>query len=60
MFSVSEQLQGQLYHQAQKDLDKLANQSLLTGFAQGEVHFYTRMFKRKLFTHYYSRVKQLA
>ena len=54
MFSASEQLQGQLYHQAQKDLDKLANQSLITGFAQGEVQFYTRMFKRKLFTHYYS------
>ena len=52
MFSASEQLQGQLYHQAQKDLDKLANQSLLTGFTQGEVQFYTRMFKRKLFTHY--------
>jgi hypothetical protein len=49
MFSTSEQLQGQLYHQAQKALDKLANQSLLTGFAQGEVQFYTRMFKRKLF-----------
>ena len=60
MFSASEQLHGQLYYQAQKDLDKLANQSLLTGFAQGEVEFYTRMFKRKLFTHYYSRVKQLA
>ncbi len=60
MFSASEQLQGQLYHQTQKDLDKLANQSLLTGFAHGEVQFYTRMFKRKLFTHYYSRVKQLA
>ena len=60
MFSASEQLQGQLYHQAQKALDKLANQSLLTGFAQGEVQFYTRMFKRKLFTQYYSRVNQLA
>lgn len=60
MFSASEQLQGQLYHQAQKDLDKLANQSLITGFAQSEVQFYTRMFKRKLFSHYYSRVKQLA
>lgn len=60
MFSAFEQLQEKLYHQAQKDLDKLANQSLLTGFAQGEVQFYTRMFKRKLFTHYYSRVKQLA
>ena len=60
MFSASEQLQRQLYHQAQKDLDKLANQSLLTGFAHGDVQFYTRMFKRKLFTHYYSRVKQLA
>ena len=60
MFSASEQLQEQLYHQAQKDLDKLANQSVLTGFAQGEVKFYTRMFKQKLFTHYYSRVKQLA
>ena len=53
MFSASEQLHGQLYHQAQKALDKLANQSLLTGFAQGEVQFYTIMFKRKLSTHYY-------
>ena len=60
MFSASEQLQGQLYHQAQKDLDKLSNQSLLTGFTHGEVQFYTRMFKRKLSIHYYSRVKQLA
>lgn len=60
MFSASEQFQGKLYHQVQMDLDKLANQSLLTGFAQGEVQFYTRMFKRKLFTHYYSRVNQLA
>ena len=57
MFSASEQLQGQLYHQAQKALDKLANQSLLTGFAQGEVQFYTRMFKRKLHSLYYSRMK---
>ena len=57
MFSASEQLQGQLYHQAQKALDKLANQSLLTGFAKGEVQFYTIMFKCKLSTHYYSRVK---
>lgn len=60
MFSASEQLHGQLYHQAQKALDKLANQSLLTGFAQGEVQFYTIMFKRKLSSHYYSRVKLLA
>jgi hypothetical protein len=60
MFSTSEQLQGQLYHQAQKDLDQLAHKSLDTGFSHGEVQFYKRMFKRKLFTHYYSRVKQLA
>ncbi len=42
------------------DLESLAKKSLITGFSHAEVEFYTRMFKRKLSIHYYSRVKQLA
>ena len=55
MFRSSKKLQAQLYSQTLCDLDTLAN-----GFPQSEVQFYTRMFKRKLSIHYYSRVKQLA
>lgn len=60
MFRSSEKLQAQLYSQALNELDTIAKNSLATGSPQSEVQFYTRMFKRKLFTHYYSRVKQLA
>ena len=60
MFCSSEKLQAQLYSQTLSDFHKLANTSIATGFPQSEVQFYTRMFKRKLSTHYYSRVKQLA
>ena len=60
IFSSSDKLTSQLYTQALKDLDSLAKKSLITGFSHSEVTFYTRMFKRKLFTHYYLRVKQLA
>jgi len=60
MFRSSKKLQAQLYSQTLCDLDTLANKSLATGFPQSEVQFYTRMFKRKLSIHYYSRVKQLA
>lgn len=51
---------AQLYSQTLNDFDTIAKKSLATGFPQSEVQFYTRMFKRKLSIHYYSRVKQLA
>ena len=60
MFNQSEKLQAQLYSQTLSDLNTIAKKSIATGFSQSEVQFYTRIFKRKLFTHYYSRVKQLA
>ena len=60
MFGASEKLQAQLYSKTLSDLNTLAKKSLATGFYQSEVQFYTKMFKRKLSTHYYSRVKQLA
>ena len=60
MFHSSEKLQAQLYSQILNDLDTIAKKSLATGFPQGEVQFYTKIFKRKLSIHYYSRVKQLA
>ena len=60
MFRSSEKLLAQLYTQTLNDLDTMARKSQTTGFPQSEVQFYTRMFKRKLSIHYYSRVKQLA
>ncbi len=60
MFRSSEKLQAQLYSKTLSDLNTLAKKSIASGFPQSEVQFYTRMFKRKLFFHYYSRVKQLA
>ncbi len=60
MFRSSEKLQAQLYFQTLSDLNTIAKKSIATGFSQSEVQFYTRMFKRKLSIHYYSRVKQLA
>ena len=57
IFSSSDKLTSQLYTQALNDLDSLAKKSLITGFSQSEVQFYTRMFKSKLSIHYYSRVK---
>jgi len=60
MFRSSENLKAQLYSQTLNDFDTIAKNSLATGFPQSEVQFYTRMFKRKLSIHYYSRVKQLA
>ena len=56
MFNQSDKL----YAQAQIDLDHLADDARRNGYAHGDIQFYSRMFKRKLFTHYYSRVKQLA
>ena len=53
-------LQAQLYSQTLNDLNTIAKKSLASGFHQSEVQFYTKMFKRKLSTHYYSRIKQLA
>ena len=60
MFRSSEKLQAQLYSKTLSDLNTLAKKSIATGFPQSEVQFFTRTFKRKLFIHYYSRVKQLA
>ena len=60
MFRSSENLKAQLYSQTLNDFDPIAKKSLATGFPQSEVQFYTRLFKRKLSIHYYSRVKQLA
>ncbi len=60
IFSSSDRVTTQLYTQALNDLDSLAKKSLITEFSYAGVEFYTRMFKRKLSTHYYSRVKQLA
>ena len=60
IFSSSDKLTTQLYTQALNDLDSLAKKSLITEFSYAGVEFYTRMFKRNLSTHYYSRVKQLA
>ena len=60
MFRSSEKLQAQLYSQTLNDLNTIAKKSLATGFHQSEVQFYSKIFKHKLSTHYYSRVKQLA
>jgi len=60
MFRSSEKLLAQLYTQTLNDLDTMARKSLATGFPKSEVQFYSRMFKRKLSIHYYSRVRQLA
>ena len=60
MFRSSEKLQAKLYSQTLSDLNTIAKKSIATGFPKSEVQFYTRMFKRKLSIHYYSRVKQLA
>ena len=60
MFSESVKLQAKLYAQAQIDLDHLTQDARRNGYAHGDIDLYSRMFKRKLFTHYYSRVKQLA
>ena len=60
MFSESDKLQAKLYAQAQIDLDHLVSKAKETGFAYGDIDLYSRMYKRKIFNHYYSRVKQLA
>lgn len=57
IFSSSDKLIAQLYTQTLNNLESLAKKSLITGFSHAEVEFYTRMFKRKLSTHHYSRVK---
>lgn len=60
MFSESDKLQAKLYAQAQLDLDHLAQDARRNGYAYGDIDLYSRMYKRKIFNHYYSRVKQLA
>ena len=60
MFSESDKLQAKLYAQAQIDLDHLVQDARRNGYAHGDIDLYSRMYKRKIFNHYYSRVKQLA
>ena len=60
MYSESDKLQAKLYAQAQVDLDHLADAARRNGYAHGDIQFYSRMLKRKIFNHYYSRVTQLA
>ncbi|MFM9319530.1 hypothetical protein [Streptococcus sp. ST16] len=60
MFSESDKLQAKLYAQAQIDLDHLTQDARRNGYAHGDIDLYSRMYKRKIFNHYYSRVKQLA
>ncbi|KAF1306595.1 hypothetical protein [Streptococcus sanguinis] len=60
MFGNSEELQGKLYTKAIKDIDDMVAKYKKTGFSSAELAFYSRLYKRKLFTHYYSRVKHLA
>ena len=60
IFSSYDRPTAQLYTQALNDLDSLAKKSLTTGFSHAEVEFYTRMFRRKLSTHYYSKMKLSA
>ncbi len=60
MFDRSESLLAKLYSQALVDIDHLASQAKETGFAYGDIDTYSRMYKRKIFNHYYSRVKKLA
>lgn len=60
MFSYSPTLQAKLYAQALLDLDHLVQEARRNSYPSGDIQFYSRQFKRKLFTHYYSRVKQLA
>lgn len=57
IFSSSDKLIAQLYTQTLNNLESLAKKSLVTGFSHAKVEFYTRMFKCKLSSHYYSRVK---
>ena len=60
MFSYSPKLQAKLYAQALIDLEHLVQEARRNSYPSGDIQFYSRQFKRKLFTHYYSRVKQLA
>ena len=47
-------------HKALLDLDYLVQEARRNSYPSSDIQFYSRQFKRKLFTHYYSRVKQLA
>lgn len=60
MFDSSESLLAKLYSQALVNIDRLVSKAKETGFAYGDIDLYSRMYKRKIFNHYYSRVKQLA
>ena len=46
--------------QALLDLDRIVQEARRNNYPSGDIQFHSRQFKRKLFTHYYSRVKQLA
>ena len=60
MFDSSESLLAKLYSQTLVDIDHLVSKAKETGFAYGDIDLYSRMYKRKIFNHYYSRVKKLA
>ena len=60
MFDGSESLLAKLYSQALVDIDHLASKAKETGLAYGDIDLFSRMYKRKIFNHYYSRVKKLA
>ena len=52
MFDSSESLLAKLYSQALVDIDHLVSKAKETGFAYGDIDFYSRMYKRKIFNHY--------
>ena len=60
MFDNSESLLAKLLCSSLVDIDHLVSKAKETGFAYGDIDLYSRMYKRKIFNHYYSRVKKLA
>lgn len=54
MFNFSEKLQGYLYTQTLNEPESLAKKSIILGFPQSSMLFYTKLFKHKSLTHYYS------
>lgn len=58
MFDSSESLLAKLYSQALVDIDHLVSKAKETGFAYGDIDLYSRMYKRKIFNHYYSKFER--
>lgn len=54
MFIYSAKLQALL------DLDHLVQEARRNSYPSGDIQFYSRQFKRKLFTYHCSRVKQIS